>query len=96
VHINAHWLLLHYLFLVNRLLDMASIQKQMLGTEVVPALRSKGYKGRICGLSANSMEQAFLTAGADAFMFKPFPCEPIPLQRELCRVLFSEHSEENV
>jgi hypothetical protein len=68
----------------------------MLGTEVVPALRSKGFKGRICGISANSMEQAFLTAGANAFMFKPFPCEPSPLRMELCRVLFSDDSPDIV
>ena len=49
---------------------MSSIQKQMLGTETVRALRSKGFKGTICGLSANAMEEAFLAAGADAFMIK--------------------------
>jgi DNA-binding response OmpR family regulator len=66
---------------------MASIQKQLLGTETVRALRSLGYRGVLCGLSANSMEEAFLGAGADAFMVKPFPCEAGLLTRELSRVL---------
>ena len=47
-----------------------------------------GFKGRICGLSANEMEDAFLTAGANAFMIKPFPCEKEPLKKELCRVIY--------
>jgi CheY-like chemotaxis protein len=66
---------------------MASIQKQMLGTEAVRALRHKGFKGLICGLSANAMDDAFLDAGADAFMFKPFPCEVSSLTKELCRII---------
>jgi hypothetical protein len=31
---------------------MASTEKQMLGTETVRALRAKGFKNTICGLSA--------------------------------------------
>jgi signal transduction histidine kinase/CHASE1-domain containing sensor protein/CheY-like chemotaxis protein len=69
---------------------MASIQKQLLGTECVRALRSKGFKGLICGLSANAMGDTFISAGADAFMFKPFPCEKEQLKKELCRVLFGD------
>jgi CheY-like chemotaxis protein len=37
---------------------MASTEKQMLGTETVRALRAKGFKNTICGLSANDIEQA--------------------------------------
>lgn len=70
---------------------MASIQKQMLGTETVRALRSKGYQGLICGLSANAMQEAFLAAGADAFMYKPFPCEKGPLTKELARIIYPDH-----
>lgn len=66
---------------------MSSIKKQMLGTETVRVLRSKGFGGKICGLSANSMEDAFLDAGADAFMCKPFPCETKALRNELHRVI---------
>lgn len=66
---------------------MASIQKQMLGTEATRAMRAKGYKGIICGLSANSLEDAFLAAGADSFMFKPFPCQEKALEQELCRAI---------
>lgn len=69
---------------------MASVQKQLLGTETVRALRAKGFKGLVVGLSANSMEDAFLAAGADAFMFKPFPCEESALKRELCRVIYPD------
>ena len=71
---------------------MASVQKQLLGTETVRALRSRGFKGLIVGLSANSMEEAFLAAGADAFMFKPFPCEELAMKRELCRIIHPGHN----
>mmetsp|Transcript_3718 Transcript_3718/g.6817 ORF Transcript_3718/g.6817 Transcript_3718/m.6817 type:complete len:91 (+) Transcript_3718:617-889(+) len=67
--------------------QMASIEKQLLGTETVRALRSRGVKSVICGLSANDMEQQFKEAGADAFLFKPFPCEKEALSVELTRVL---------
>ena len=43
---------------------MASIQKQMLGSEATRAIRSKGFKGIIVGLSANDMGDTFLAAGA--------------------------------
>jgi CheY-like chemotaxis protein len=36
---------------------MASTEKQMLGTETVRALRAKGFKNTICGLSANDVEK---------------------------------------
>jgi len=66
---------------------MASVEKQLLGSETVAALRSKGVQCRICGLSANDVEEQFLRAGADAFMFKPFPCNAGALTNELVRVL---------
>ena len=69
---------------------MASIQKQMLGSEATRALRSKGFKGIIVGLSANDMGDTFLAAGANFFMFKPFPCEQGPLKQELSRILVSD------
>ena len=68
---------------------MASIEKQLLGTETVLAMRSKGIASIICGLSANDTEQQFLHAGADSFMIKPFPCEKISLSMEIDRVLKS-------
>lgn len=67
---------------------MASVQKQLLGTETVRTIRSKGFhKPVICGLSANDVEDAFYHAGSDAFMFKPFPCKKDELEKELLRVL---------
>lgn len=71
---------------------MASVQKQLLGTEAVEALRAKGVSCRICGLSANDKEKEFLEAGADAFTFKPFPCAARALTAELCRVLYANPS----
>lgn len=53
---------------------MASVDKQLLGSETANALRSKGVRSIICGLSANDVEAAFMRNGANAFMFKPFPC----------------------
>lgn len=66
---------------------MASAEKQLLGTETIRALRSNGCKSKIVGLSANDLEKAFLGAGADSFIMKPFPCEKEELRRELRRVL---------
>lgn len=67
---------------------LASIDKQLLGTEAVRALRAKGVESIICGLSANDMEEPFLQAGANSFMMKPFPCGKESLTRELSRVLY--------
>ncbi|KAL3943078.1 MAG: hypothetical protein SGARI_000061 [Bacillariaceae sp.] len=67
---------------------MASVQKQLLGTETVRSLRAHGVdSATICGLSANDVENDFLSAGADAFMFKPFPCKPDLLRVELLKIL---------
>lgn len=65
---------------------MTSVEKNLLGTETVRGLRSYGVQSLICGLSANDLEDAFLTAGADAFMLKPFPTKPDGLLSELVRV----------
>ena len=69
---------------------MASAEKQLLGTETVAALRSRGVDCRICGLSANDKETEFLEAGANAFTFKPFPCDKSALSKELHRVLYTD------
>jgi CheY-like chemotaxis protein len=69
---------------------MASVDKQLLGTETVRALRAKGVTSRICGLSANDMEKPFLRNSANGFLIKPFPCAKEPLTRELLRSMFEE------
>jgi len=66
---------------------MASVEKQLLGTETVAALRHAGVNAKVCGLSANDLEEEFLQAGANAFMFKPFPCEAHELQVRLVQIL---------
>ena len=66
---------------------MAAVEKQLLGSEAVRQLRANGVTSIICGLSANDKEHEFREAGADAFMFKPFPCEQNALRSELHRVL---------
>jgi signal transduction histidine kinase len=68
---------------------MTSVEKQLLGTETTVALRAKGVKSTICGLSANDIQQAFLDAGANYFMMKPFPCGKEALRKELVRVVLS-------
>jgi len=73
---------------------MASVEKKLLGTETVHALRSKGVQSRICGLSANDVEEGFLRNGADTFMFKPFPCKKEDLRRELHRIWYSTRPRE--
>ncbi|CAJ1954748.1 unnamed protein product [Cylindrotheca closterium] len=72
---------------------MASVEKQLLGTETARALRAKGIKSIICGLSANDVEAGFFSAGADFFMFKPFPCRPEELKQELLRILYTRRKE---
>lgn len=69
---------------------MASVEKQLLGTETVSHLRNNGVTSRICGLSANDKEQEFYDAGADAFLFKPFPCDKFTMTQTLCRVLYQD------
>lgn len=66
---------------------MASVEKQLLGTETVHAMRAQGATSCICGLSANEIEESFLQAGANAFMRKPFPCEKQALTEAVHRVL---------
>lgn len=72
---------------------MASVEKQLLGTESVAVLRQKGITCRICGLSANDKEAEFIEAGVDCFTIKPFPCKKNELRLELCRVLFRESKD---
>jgi signal transduction histidine kinase/CheY-like chemotaxis protein len=69
---------------------MASVEKQLLGTETARALRAKGVKSKICGLSANDIKKSFLEAGADAFVMKPLPCRKEALSCELLRILYGE------
>jgi CheY-like chemotaxis protein len=66
---------------------MASVEKQLLGTETTRALRAQGVSATIFGLSANDVEKAFLEAGADGFMLKPFPCKPDLLKIAILRIL---------
>ena len=66
---------------------MASVEKQLLGTETVVEMRHRGIQSTICGLSANDKEFEFLQAGADAFLLKPFPCDRVQLTHELLRIL---------
>ena len=70
---------------------MSSAEKQLLGTETVRALRSKGVTSIICGLSANDLESTFLRAGADAFLIKPFPCKVAELKSALTNILQTRH-----
>ena len=74
---------------------MASIEKQLLGTETTRAMRGKGCQCFITGLSANDMESPFLDAGADAFMFKPFPCKADELRKTLQRLLELREQKKN-
>jgi hypothetical protein len=66
---------------------MASVEKQLLGTETVRVLRAKGVESIICGASANDVGAKFVEAGADSFLIKPFPCQKDLLVLELRRIL---------
>ena len=67
---------------------MASVEKQLLGTETIAELRNLGCTSRCIGLSANDKEDEFLDAGADGFVFKPMPCDAKALQETLIRLLY--------
>ena len=66
---------------------MASVEKQLLGTETVQAMRAKGVTSRLCGLSANDLASTFEAAGADFFLQKPFSTNQDDLRNDLFRVL---------
>lgn len=68
---------------------VSNTEKQLLGTETASALRSRGVQSTICGLSANDLEDSFLSSGADAFMMKPFPSNTEAMMKELVRVITS-------
>jgi CheY-like chemotaxis protein len=72
---------------------MASTEKQLLGTETTRALRSKGVRAIICGLSANEMGNDFFSAGASAFVCKPLPARKEILEQILTDLLFGATSE---
>ena len=73
---------------------MASVDKQLLGTETVRQLRSRSIGSIICGLSANDLKDSFLAAGADSFILKPLPCAVDELNPVLLKIL--EKSNEKV
>jgi CheY-like chemotaxis protein len=74
---------------------MTSAEQAMKGTETIRALRARGINSTICGLSANDIESAFLSAGADTFLMKPFPCKDDELRFELGRILQLEPSRDS-
>lgn len=65
----------------------------LLGTETIVKLRERGVASTICGLSANSLEEEFITAGADAFLLKPIPCDVTALKAELFQILRSRQKD---
>lgn len=69
---------------------MASVERSLLGTETTRALRARGVTARICGLSANNVEDAFHEAGANAFLQKPIPCKKDQILEELRRIFKAE------
>ena len=66
---------------------MRSVEKSLLGSETVKAMRAKGVTSIICGLSANEMESVFLANGANTFYLKPFPCKMGEIQEALAMLL---------
>lgn len=66
---------------------MASVDKQLLGTETAQAMRAKGVESIICGLSANDLRDAFINSGADDFILKPMPCKTDDLRQLLLKML---------
>ena len=71
---------------------MASIEKQLLGTETILEMRARGCESRLFGLSANDLEAEFIAAGADGFVIKPFPTETDALKLELLRAYYGKRA----
>jgi CheY-like chemotaxis protein len=71
---------------------ISSIDSVLSGSQTVQELRRLGCKSIIIGLSANHQEDAFLTAGANHFWLKPFPCHALTLRRALVGVLAHDQS----
>lgn len=69
------------------IVSVASVDKQLLGTEATQALRKMGVTSKICGLSANDLRDVFVDSGADDFILKPMPCKAAELKRTLNRIL---------
>ena len=70
---------------------MGTDDTQLLGSATVSVLREKiGITSKVCGMSANDVEDMFHDAGADEFIFKPLPFRPQPLTQELLRILSAE------
>ena len=76
---------LFFFFLV--LCSMASVDKQLLGTETAHSMRCKGVKSIICGLSANDIRDSFISSGADNFLLKPMPCKAKELRETLLQIV---------
>ena len=74
---------------------MSSVVKQLLGTETIQALRSRGVTSAICGLSANDLTGPFLGAGADIFLPKPLPAGHGDLVDVLFEILSSTGTHTN-
>lgn len=75
---------------------MASVERTLLGTETVRAMRAKGVTSVLCGLSANDMEAGFKENGANAFLTKPFPTKPEALKKAIKEVLAAPHTREDI
>jgi CheY-like chemotaxis protein len=72
---------------------MASVQKQLLGTETTHALSAQGVAAKICGLCANDVEKPFFKASADSFMIKPFSSKTELLKKEVIRVVKTDRQD---
>ena len=64
-----------------------SVERRLTGTETARAMRAKGVKSIICGVSANDLEDAFLSSGADLFSTKPFATDQASLERFMTEAL---------
>lgn len=65
---------------------MGTDGSKLIGPEAVAELRRLGVRSKICGMSANDVEQMFDDSGANAFVFKPLRFRTEPLKSELERI----------
>jgi CheY-like chemotaxis protein len=74
---------------------MGTDESKLIGPEAVAELRKKGVRSKICGMSANDVEQMFDESGANAFVFKPLRFRTEPLKSELERIWGSKDEWDN-
>ncbi|KAL7559966.1 hypothetical protein ACA910_022456 [Epithemia clementina (nom. ined.)] len=75
------------LIFMDQYMSNAPAKQDLTGTETIHIMRAQGVESRICGLSANDLENNFLESGANYFRLKPIPRDSEAMERWLAKLL---------